>query len=200
MRQKGLMPLTMILMAINILIFILETIAGGSENATVAVRFGAQVTALVLAGQWWRLFASMFVHFGLNHLVSNMVTLFLFGNAAERLLGWKKMLILYLLSGLCGNLFTLAEELMTGEYAVSAGASGAIFGLVGIYIAMALIPELRRFVSVRNVIIMLIVNLAYGLDDQSINLTAHIGGLLAGTVISYIMFIRMKKKSKQITK
>lgn len=187
MNEERLGPATIVLVGINILIFALEGFAGGSQSTAVALQFGALSADLVLSGEWWRLFTSMFIHFGSSHLVSNMVTLFLFGNAVERLLGWWKMLIIYLASGLAGNVLWLALEMRSQSYTVSAGASGAIFGLVGVYVAMALIPEMRRFVSVRNVVIMLILNFAYGTTGTNINLAAHAGGLIAGTVLGYVL-------------
>ena len=187
MNEERLGPATIVLVGINILIFALEGFAGGSQSTAVALQFGALSAELVLSGEWWRLFTSMFIHFGSSHLVSNMVTLFLFGNAVERLLGWWKMLIIYLASGLAGNVLWLALEMRSQSYTVSAGASGAIFGLVGVYVAMALIPEMRRFVSVRNVVIMLILNFAYGTTGTNINLAAHAGGLIAGTVLGYVL-------------
>ena len=190
MREERLQPVTILLVGINIVIFVLETLAGGSENTMVALDFGALTTDLVLAGEWWRLLTSMFLHFGSSHLASNMVTLFLFGNAVESLLGHGRMLALYLASGLAGNVLWLVLELRETEDTISAGASGAIFGLVGVYVAMALIPEMRRFVSVRNVIIMLLLNFAYGADNGGINVTAHAGGLIMGTLMGYIMLRR----------
>lgn len=183
-------PATLVLVGLNILIFVLEGFAGGSQNTAVALRFGALSADLALSGEWWRLFTSMFIHFGSSHLVSNMVTLFLFGNAVERLLGWWKMVVIYLASGLAGNALWLFLQLRSQEAAVSAGASGAIFGLVGVYVAMALIPEMRRFVSVRNVVIMLLLNFAYGTSSTNINLAAHAGGLIAGTILGYILLQR----------
>lgn len=189
-RTNRIPPVTVGLIAVNIVVYLLETIAGGSTNNYVALMFGAQFTPFVMQGQWWRLFTAMFVHFGIEHLGSNMITLWFFGESVERILGKWQMLVLYLISGIAGNVLTLVTELVSGRYSLAAGASGAIFGLVGVYVAAALIPELRRFVSVRNIVIMLVVNIAYGISNQSINLTAHIGGLICGTVMAYIMLRR----------
>ena len=195
--NERLQPVTVILVGINIVLFVLETLAGGSENTMVALDFGALTADLVLSGEWWRLFTSMFLHFGSGHLASNMVTLFLFGNAVESLLGHGRMLVLYLASGLAGNVLCLVLELRAAEDAISAGASGAIFGLVGVYVAMALIPEMRRYVSVRNVIIMLILNFAYGAESTNINLAAHAGGLIVGTLMGYLMLRRKLQARRQ---
>lgn len=198
MRSRRIPPVTVTLIAINVIVFLLETLAGGSQNNMVALAFGAQYTPLVMEGQWWRLFTAMFIHFGIEHLGSNMITLWFFGESVERILGKWKMLILYLFSGLAGNLLTLVTELASGNYSLAAGASGAIFGLVGVYVAIAMIPELRRFVSVRNIVIMLVVNIAYGVSNRSINLTAHIGGLITGTIMAYIMLRSRIAKQKRM--
>lgn len=197
MRNDRIPPVTVVLIAVNVIVFLLETLAGGSLNNYVALAFGAQYTPLVLEGQWWRLFTAMFVHFGIQHLGSNMISLWFIGASAERILGKWQMLVLYLISGLAGNILTLITELGSGTYSLAAGASGAIFGLVGVYVAIALIPELRRFVSVRNIAIMLVVNIAYGVSNRSINLTAHIGGLICGTIMAYLMLRKriMRRRS-----
>ena len=95
----------------------------------------------VVLGQWWRLFTAMFLHFGLAHIASNMLSLYLLGRPCETVLGHVRMLILYLVSGVAGNVLTLIADLYengfdprsmtvtTDNFAVSAGASGAIFGL-----------------------------------------------------------------------
>ena len=160
------MTVTNALILINIAVFLLEEMAGGSMKSSVAIRFGAQLTsAVTVQHQWWRLFTAMFVHFGAMHILSNMISL-------------------YLVSGIVGNLCTVLLDLHAGKDTLSAGASGAIFGLMGLYVAMALLPRFRPMVSVRNILIMLALNAAYGIQNRSVNMTAHTGGLAAGTVLS----------------
>ncbi len=84
----------------------------------------------------------------------------------------------------------------TDNFAVSAGASGAIFGLVGVFIAMALIKELRRFVNLRNLASMLVINLVYGISNRTVSLTAHAGGLIAGTILAYL-FLKLQVRRIQ---
>lgn len=199
---------TYVLILINGIMFFIETAAGGSENTSVAYRFGAMYAPAVVLGQWWRLFTAMFLHFGLAHIASNMLSLYLLGRPCETVLGHVRMLILYLVSGVAGNVLTLIVDLrqngfdprsmsVTSEnFAVSAGASGAIFGLVGVFIAMALIKELRRFVNLRNLASMLVINLVYGISNRTVSLTAHAGGLIAGTILAYL-FLKLQVRRIQ---
>ncbi|MBQ4310152.1 MAG: rhomboid family intramembrane serine protease [Oscillospiraceae bacterium] len=189
-------PVTFIIIGINLIIFILETMAGGSTSTRVAVSFGAQATPLLAAGQYWRLFTAMFLHFGITHLACNMISLYNLGPALERLYGRGRYIAVYLFSGLAGNFCTWFIELLREDYALSAGASGAIFGLFGAYIALALIPAMRERISVRGIVITLVLNLAYGLTYPSVNMVAHLGGLVAGAVLAGIMVLLIMKKSR----
>lgn len=179
--------LSYLLIAANAIVFIAETVSGGSTDSRTAIRFGAQTTALVKEGQWYRLFTSMFVHFGYLHIVCNMYALYSLGPTVENLYNPWIFLLIYLGSGLCGNLLTMTAELRTGRYAVSAGASGAIFGLFGTFLALLVFPETRGIINARSVFSTLAVNLVYSIVNRRINLWAHLGGLAAGTVLTLIV-------------
>ena len=189
-------PVTSILIGINLMLFIIETLAGGSTDTRVAVAFGAQATPLLAMGQYWRLLTAMFLHFGITHLACNMISLFNLGPSLERVYGWRRFIAIYLISGLAGNLTTWYIELIRGDYAISAGASGAIFGLFGAYIALALIPDIRRKLSVRGIVVTLVLNLAYGLTYPNINMAAHLGGLVGGAVTAGVMIMLIRAKSR----
>ena len=178
---------TYVLILINGIMFVIETAAGGSESTSVAYRFGAMYAPAVVLGQWWRLFTAMFLHFGLAHIASNMLSLYLLGRPCETVLGHVRMLILYLVSGVAGNVLTLIADLYE---------NGSIFGLVGVFIAMALIRELRRFVNLRNLASMLVINLVYGISNRTVSLTAHAGGLIAGTILAYL-FLKLQVRRIQ---
>lgn len=177
---------TVVLIAINIIVFLMETLAGGSTNTEIAMKFGAQYNPYVSRGQWWRLLTSMFMHFGIMHLVCNMYSLYSLGSSAEYMLGGARYLILYLLSGLCGNLSTWFVESRTHRYTVSAGASGAIFVLMGFYLILAILPQYRDYVSGTNIIINLVINLFIGFTDKHIDMKAHLGGLVGGMIITLV--------------
>jgi rhomboid protease GluP len=117
---------TWVLLGILIAVFLIETAVGGSTDSDVLVRLGAKVTALIADGEYWRLFTSMFLHIGLMHLAFNGYALVVIGTELESILGWARFLVVYLCSGLFGSLasYALSPHL-------SAGASGAVFGLIG---------------------------------------------------------------------
>lgn len=182
-------PATCILLAANVLVFLAEERAGGSARPDVALRFGAQYLPALRRGQWWRLAAAMFLHFGPVHLLCNMVSLYNLGPSLETAFGPFRCLLLYLLSGLAGNLLTWLRDLRIPRPAVSAGASGAIFGLLGAYLAFALLPSTRPFVDVFSTLSILALNLAYGFSAKSINMAAHLGGLLSGLLLALLFLL-----------
>lgn len=179
-------PATCILLAANVLVFLAEERAGGSARPDVAVRFGAQSLPLLRRGEYWRLGAAMFLHFGFLHLLFNMYALWNLGPPLESAFGTVPFLALYLLSGLAGNLLTWYRETRT-RTTISAGASGAVFGLLGAYLALAVLPSTRPYIDVRSLATVLLLNLAYGFSSKSINMAAHLGGLLAGFLLSLLL-------------
>lgn len=177
---------TWILLAIIVVVFGLETLAGGSTSTEVLVQFGAKVNPLIAAGQFWRLFTAMFLHIGLMHLLLNGYALVVLGTELERILDWRRFLAIYLLSGLLGSLVSYAFNPN-----IAAGASGAIFGLVGALGAFfALHREQlgswgqRRLI---NVIFLVVVNLILGFTQQGIDNYAHMGGLVFGFALGWAL-------------
>lgn len=117
---------TYVFTAVNIILFIMMTLAGGSTNTTVLLNFGAKFNPLILEGEWWRFITPMFLHIGLLHLVMNSLALYYLGIAVEQIYGRLRFIWIYLFSGFTGSLLSF---LLTPNLA--AGASGAIFGLFG---------------------------------------------------------------------
>ncbi|MCI2049286.1 MAG: rhomboid family intramembrane serine protease [Lachnospiraceae bacterium] len=178
---------TYILIGINIFVFLMETLAGGSTKTEVARRFGAMYTPDLKRGQIYRLFTAMFLHFGVLHLLCNMYSLYNLGPALEYICGAGWYLIIYIGSGLFGNLFTWAAETRSGHYSVSAGASGAIFGLMGAYLVLALHPQYHSYFSMASILTNIGINLLYGFSNKSINMRAHLGGMIGGAVLMLLM-------------
>ena len=177
---------TYVILGLLILVFLAMTAAGGSENIRVLILFGAKVNSLIAAGQVWRLFTSTFLHIGLVHLVFNGYALYIFGIQVERLYGSARFLAIYLLAGLYGSLFSFAfgSEL-------SAGASGAIFGLLG-----ALLAFFRRHretfgmwgrQQLLNLLVVAGLNLVLGFTVPNIDILAHLGGLVSGAVLGWLL-------------
>lgn len=168
--------------AANVAVFLLEEAAGGSQRIDVLLSLGAQATPLLEAGQWWRMVTATFLHIGVIHLAANLWALALFGPLLERLLGSSRYAATYLASGIAGS---AASALFGPEGAVSAGASGAIFGLLGGFAVVGL--RLRENpvgqAWLRQAVVLVVLNVALGLSVPQIGLEAHLGGLAGGAVV-----------------
>lgn len=172
--------ITTFLIIINVCMFLLETKDGGSTNTKVALKYGAQYAPYVKRGEYYRLFTAMFLHFGAYHLLFNMYALSVLGPAIDYVLGPVLYLVIYLFSGLCGNILTQVRDMRTGKNSISAGASGCIFGLLGACFALA--AKGYAF-SLQGILTTLGINLAYGFMSKRINMTSHIGGFIGGALI-----------------
>jgi rhomboid protease GluP len=177
---------TWILLGVIVVVFLVETAAGGSTETDVLVRLGAKVTPLIASGEYWRLLTSMFLHIGLVHLAFNGYALIVIGTELERLLGWGRFLTIYLLSGLFGSLASYALS-----SSLSAGASGAIFGVIGALAAFFLRhrQQLGRWGQRRlaNIAFLLVINLFFGFTRPGIDNLAHLGGLVSGFFLGWVL-------------
>lgn len=177
---------TYILLGTIVVVFIAMTLAGGSTSNQVLITFGANVGILIMQGETWRLFTSMFVHIGLMHLLFNAYALFIFGIEMERLYGPDRYITIYILSGLFGSLASFAWR---GPMTFSAGASGAIFGIIGMNLAFFLLHRetFGNFGRQRmmNTVVIIAINLVFGFTAPGIDNFAHMGGLVAGFLMGY---------------
>lgn len=187
-------PVTAALVIINILVFLAVDLGGGSLDTANMMRRGAAYTPLILEeGQYYRLFTSMFLHFGIQHLVNNMLVLFVLGQRMERVLGKWKFLVLYLAGGIGGNLVSLYIDTVTKEYAVSAGASGAVFAVMGAMIYVVLRNRGRvEDLSAKQIIIMTALAVCLGIADSGVDNAAHIGGMVSGFFVSILLYYPRK--------
>lgn len=186
---------TYTLIGINVLLFVLMYIFGnGSEDSLTLIKFGANVKILVQAGEYYRLLTSAFLHIGILHLFFNNYALLMIGAQLESFLGKGKFLIVYLVSAIFGNLLSLLFT--TG---ISAGASGAIFGLLGslLYFGYHYRVYLGNLIH-SKIIPVIILNLVIGFMTPGIDNAAHIGGLIGGMLIT--MALGLKYKSKKMDK
>ncbi len=175
--------LTYALLAINVIVFGLAELAGGTENPDVLLNFGAMFGPLISEGEYWRLFTAMFLHSGFMHLGFNALGLFIFGQSVERLYGQARFLLIYILAGLSGSV----TSYLFNSIAIGAGASGAIFGVVGA-LAAFLVMQRSTFgkqvkSSLIGVAIIVAINIFIGLSTPGIDNWAHGGGLVAGFVL-----------------
>ena len=125
-------PCVVMLVVTNVIVFFLLTSQGMTEDGMFLLDHGAMYVPKIREdGEYFRLFTCMFLHFGFEHLMNNMITLAVIGWNLELEIGKFRFLLIYILSGLGGNLLSAFYDIWTAEYAVSAGASGAIFGVIG---------------------------------------------------------------------
>ena len=184
--RKGFIA-TPILMDLNLLIFILMVAFGVGilEPSTLALlKWGADFGPLTLTGDWWRAITCNFIHIGAFHMLMNMYAFMYIGLWLEDLIGTRRMFISYLLTGVCSAAFSLYMHAET----ISAGASGAIFGLYGIFLAFLLfhhIPRAQRKALLISILLFVGYNLVYGMK-AGIDNAAHIGGLLSGFLLGTI--------------
>jgi len=166
----------------------LEFVAGGSTDSMILVQYGANFGPAIIRGETWRLFTSMFLHIGIAHLLFNSYALFVFGTEMERIYGTGRFLSIYLLSGLYGSLISFAFR---GPAVLSAGASGAIFGIIGMNVAFFWFhkEQLGEFgkQQLMNTLVIIGINVVYGLVSTGIDNFAHLGGLIAGLVLGLVL-------------
>lgn len=191
--QRGgkLGPVVQSLLIMNVIWFLYMTTAGVSlynPDPMMLVRFGALYGPLVYAGESWRLLSCMFVHIGILHIGFNMFVLYMIGRDLEVLYGHLAFLWIYLFSGLCGAFASLFFH----PYSLTAGASGAIFGVAGAAISFYLRlrqPVLKNvFLRWRNSLLAFIAyNIVFGLLIPGIDIFAHFGGLIAGFAMGFVV-------------
>ncbi len=186
---------TYAIMAICVIVFLLMYVLGnGSEDIYTLVRFGASSDLLVKSGEYYRLFTSMFLHIGVIHLLCNMYSLYIIGREVESLFGKAKYLLIYIISGLCGSILSLAFYHNT----ISAGASGAIFGLLGALLYFGYYYRTYLGAKLRTSIIpVILVNLVIGFMTPSINNAAHVGGLVGGILLAMLAGVPDKYSKRE---
>lgn len=181
--------ITPVIVDICLFIFLLMTITGVhifEPDSESLVAWGANYKSLTLSGQYWRLFSNVFIHIGIFHVIVNMYALIYIGLLLEPFIGRKNFIISYLVTGLAASVTSLWWH----DFAISAGASGAIFGLYGLYIALITTNLLEKEFKLKilsSMLFFVAYNLLYGLKD-GIDNAAHIGGLVSGLIIGYSLF------------
>ncbi|RKD92862.1 rhomboid family intramembrane serine protease [Mangrovibacterium diazotrophicum] len=190
--QKGYF-VTPIIVMLNVLVFLLMIAFGVSPllpDGEQLLHWGANFRPYTLDGQGWRLITHLFVHIGVFHLLMNMYALVYIGLLLEPYLGKTRLAFAYLLSGIVGG----ATSVFWHEFEVSAGASGAIFGLYGVFLAMLttnLMEKSARKSLLISIGVFVFYNLANGMK-AGIDNAAHIGGLVSGLLIGYAYYPELK--------
>jgi rhomboid protease GluP len=198
-------PGTYILLAINIAVFgwmVLHGVSAKDPTTDQLIHYGATKANLILGGEWWRLLTATFVHVGLLHIATNMWCLWNLGLLGEPLLGPAGLIVVYLITGIAGNLLSLCYNVAYHDFIpVGAGASGAVFGIAGILIILLSnkrlpIPAFELNRLRRSVIQFAALNLVIGYAANftsivNIDNRAHIGGFLSGLALGVPLVPRM---------
>ncbi len=184
---------TLILLGVNVLIYLI-----GMPLGDTVYNKGALITYKVLMdGEFYRIFTAMFLHAGTEHIVNNMLMLATVGAIVEQYTGHGFFFILYIISGIFGNLLSMAYELRNNLNWISVGASGAIMGIVGFLVVWIVINR-QRFVKNKSLMMRIgllaifLVNACF--FQEGANTVAHLGGFITGVVLGIINIVLLKNR------
>lgn len=183
-------PITFILVLANIITFVVLEIIGDTTDAVFMLVKGALNPQMVLQyGQWYRLFTCTFMHFGIEHLMNNMLLLFLLGQIFERAVGPVRYLGIYLGSGFAGSFLSFFIMCLMNKNDIVAGASGAIFGIVGGMIVVIIVNKGRyNGISAKRMILMAVLTLYFGFISSKTDNVGHISGLVTGMILTFFSY------------
>lgn len=184
-----------VMIAANILVFILIEITGSSSDSMHMIEWGAAFPPLIQEGEYYRLFTCMFLHFGLAHLVNNMIVLGFLGDNLERAVGRIKYLIIYILGGVGASYISYYAELSGSSptISVSAGASGAIFAVIGAMLYILIVNKGRlEDLTTRQMVLLAGLTLYHGFISAGVDNAAHVGGLICGFVLGILLYRKRK--------
>lgn len=188
--QHGKPFFTYVFIAVQVFVFFILELNGGSTNTSTLLRFGAKFNPFIIEGEWWRFFTPIVLHIGFLHLFMNTLALFYLGTAVERIFGNVRFLFIYVLAGFFGSLASFVFS-----PSISAGASGAIFGCFGALLYFGVTyPRLFFRTMGMNILIVIGINLVFGFTVPGIDNAGHLGGLLGGFLATGIVHFPKKRK------
>lgn len=170
-------------LALQIIIYLLMEINGSSQNPWTLHQFGAIThTDITYYHEWWRFITPIFVHIGFEHILLNSITLYFVGMQLESLIGHTRFFIVYLLSGILGNVFSFG---FTHANTIAAGASTSLFGIIAAIVVIAYYfrdyPQIRALGS--NMVIFILLNLVSNYFSSGVDMLGHIGGIIGGVLM-----------------
>lgn len=186
-------PISALLILLNVSFFIVISFNGGSTNLTALLKYGAFHAPYVADGEFYRIVSYMFLHIGIEHFLFNMFSLYVFAAVLEKILGKVKYLAVYLLSGIGSGLtiFFFSPE------SIVAGASGAIFGVFGSFLVMAIRNHSKFDSNSKKIFLtILAVNIVSTFIFSNVSIAGHIGGLISGIIVSIPLIKREKQSLK----
>jgi rhomboid protease GluP len=212
-------PFTIALLVANIFVFLLTVLSSGGENSplfnSVLIAYGAKTNALINAGQWWRFVTPIFLHGGIIHLLMNMYGLWVLGPYVERLYGSAKFVFFWVLTGIAGvvggyltvrpnmQLNRVSAFLFKNGDPVSVGASGALFGLIGVLFVFGIkfrheLPDGFKRAFGTGMLPTIVLNIFIGFTIPVIDNAAHMGGLVAGAMLALVVGYKRPGESASV--
>ena len=168
------------LVTVNVIFYVLNTL----WNEQLLIAGNLNVYDVLIGREYGRIILAMFLHADLNHLFNNMIIVLFMGNVLEKAVGHFVFAGIYLLSGICGNVCSLIYKLSVDRMSMSIGASGAVFGMDGLLLALVLFAGRRTSgITPARVLFMVGLSLYNGFMSRNIDNAAHVGGLLAGFLL-----------------
>lgn len=183
-------PMNTALVFLNIIVFLGLEIFGSTSDLSYMIEKGAlYLPYLIYRHQYHRLFTCMFMHFGYTHLAYNMLALYLLGEYVEPVFGKSRYLILYLLSGLGASSFSLILALLKEDSVVSAGASGAVFGVMGALLYIVIHHRGHFYtITLPKLLLLIGYSIFSGITSAETDNAAHIGGLITGFILAVLLY------------
>jgi len=186
------------LLAVNLIVFLMMTLSNVGTTGYFAARYLGIFPPMVIEyGEWWRLITAMFVHFDIFHLLANSFGIIVFGTRVERYFGRGAFLLIYFGTGLVASFVSLANLRFFDSFAVSGGASGAVYGLVAMVFVVSRVTD-RNIETLhwRVMLIFVVIGLIMGFSMSGIDNAGHIGGMLGGVIAGFLALLFMMRKQK----
>lgn len=181
--------ITLLLVIINVAVFFVLESIGSTNDVVFMLNHGAAYHQNIYnEHEYYRLFTCMFLHFGFGHLFNNMLALWLLGSEVERFLGKIRFTIIYIFSGLVGSILSSVYSYIVNANTVSAGASGAVYGLIGALVVKMVEDRKRSRSSFGKILAVLIILMMVGRPAEGIDTIAHIGGFAAGMISGILCY------------
>lgn len=194
LKSRSLVNLTIVML--NIGVFVVMELIGNTEDVNFMLEHGASYTPYIMEeGKYYLLFTSMFLHFGIEHLFNNMLVLIFLGDMLEKKLGKVRYFLIYMAGGLAGNCVSIMMELKNQNFYVSAGASGAVFAVIGALFWLVLKNRGKLDdLSGKRLGLMIVLSVFQGYTSIGVDNYAHVGGLLTGFLLGIMLSIGVKRQ------
>jgi membrane associated rhomboid family serine protease len=184
-------PITSLIIAINVIYFGLLHLFPGTDEGDTLRKWGAYAYSAIQDGEYYRFITPVFMQIGISHFIFNLFSIFMFVSVLEHLIGRSRFIVIYMGAGIAGYITTY----LFSSSGLALGASGAIFGALGAFLYLSqkksvLLDDASR----KTIIPILILNLVYTFIDPQISVTGHIGGLVAGYLLSMLMRIEQTRR------